>query len=165
MLVERFIRVRSLRLPAYDKPLTCFACVVYRPMQDAHEAAARERGHLLHPARAVSKDPSGRSFLSLIFRYLSVTDLNPLPLASSVSIARHAYAAGAGRRGACTPSSVVCSDPRIAHPVFTTFHCLCSNSLYQIARDSYVPIVRDSYTSAAGVRFTSSHCRICRPCE
>ena len=163
MLVERFIRVRSLSLPAYDKPLTCFACVVYRPMQDAHEAATRERGHLLHPARAVSKDPSGRSFLLLIFRYLRVTGLNPLPLVSHVSHAHGAYAAAAGGRGACTPSSIVCSDRRNAHPVSTTCHCLCSNSLYQIARDSYVPIVRDSYTAAAGVRFTSTHCRNCRP--
>ena len=165
MLVERFIRVRSLRLPAYDKPLTCFACVVYRPMQDAHEAATRERGHLLHPARAVSKDPSGRSFLLLIFRYLRVTGLNPLPLAASVSNDRDAYASAAGERGACTPSSVVYSDPRNAHPVLPTCHCLCSTSLYPIPRDSYVPTVGDARTAAAEVRCSGTLCRNHRPHE
>ena len=29
--LRRSLSVSSLRLPEYDEPLTCFACVVYRP--------------------------------------------------------------------------------------------------------------------------------------
>ena len=62
MPVVRFIRVSGFNLLEYEEPHTFFACVVYRPMQDAHAGAAGERGHLHHRARSVSEDPAGRSF-------------------------------------------------------------------------------------------------------
>ena len=52
----------------------------------------------------------GRSFLFTTCRHLSAWNRNSVPLASSVSTARDAYAAADGVRGACTPSSVVYSD-------------------------------------------------------
>ena len=68
--------------------------------QDAHAAASGERGDLPHRARVVSADPSGRLFLFSTCGDLSVTCLNPVPPASSVSNARDAYTAAAGVR--CT---------------------------------------------------------------
>ena len=133
--------------------------------QEAHTVAAGEQGHLPHRARVVSEDPAGRSIFFTTCVYGSVTGLNPLPLAASVSNDRDAYASAAGERGACTPSSVVYSDPRNAHPVLPTCHCLCSTSLYPIPRDSYVPTVGDARAAAAGVRCSSTLCRNHRPHE
>ena len=133
--------------------------------QDADAVAAGEQEHLRHRARVVSEDPAGRSLLFTTCGYWNVTGLNPLPLASSVSHARDAYAAAAGGRGACTPSSVVCSDPRNAHPLLTTCHCLCSKNLHPTPRELYMPTVRDAYTTAAGVRCTTAPCRNYRPYE
>ena len=111
--------------------------------QDAHVVAVGERGHLHHRARVVSEDAAGRSISFTPCVCGSVTGLNPLPLASSVSNARDAYAAAAGRRGAYTPSSVVCYDPRNAHEMFTSCPSFCWTSLYPIPRDSYFKVSAD----------------------
>ena len=134
-------------------------------MQDGHEAAAGEREHILHPAGVVSKDPSALSFLLLISCYFSVMGLGPVPLVSPASYARGAYAAADGGRGARTPSSIVCSDPRNPRSVLTTRLCLCWKSILQILREQYVPTVRDACTAAAGVHFPSTPCRNYRPYE
>ena len=73
--------------------------------QDAHAVATGERGDLPHRARVVSADPAGRLFSFPTCSYLSVTGLNPVPLASSVSNARDAYSAAAGVRCTSTPCS------------------------------------------------------------
>ena len=72
--------------------------------------AAAVRCTTLLVAKVVCTDGTGRSFLFTTCRHLSAWNRNNLPLASSVSTARDAYAAADGVRGACTPSSVVYSD-------------------------------------------------------
>ena len=139
--------VSSLKLPESDEPLTCFACVVCRTRRTLIPSLLESEG-IYSFGRGSSEDPVG---CSIFFTSCVDGSMNPLPLASPVSNACDAYAAAAGGRGACTPSSVVCSDPRNAHPVLPSCHYLCSTSLYPSPRDSYVPTVGGARTAAAGV--------------
>ena len=69
-----------------------------------------------HPvAKVVGTDAAGRSFLFTTCRHFSARNRNRLPVASSVSTARDAYAVAAGACGPAPPSGLVCSDPRGAH--------------------------------------------------
>ena len=110
-------------------------------------AAVRCTRHL--PAKVVCNDAAGRSFLFTSCRHLSARNRNRLPVASSLSTSRDAYAAADGLRGACTTSSVAYSDSPDAHPVFTICHCIRARSLYPIPSGSFVPTMRDAYAAAA----------------
>ena len=96
-------------------------------------AAVRCTRHL--PAKVVCNDAAGRSFLFTSCRHLSARNRNRLPVASSLSTSRDAYAAADGVRGACIPSSVAYSETPDAHPVLTICHFIRVKSLYPIPRD------------------------------
>ena len=99
----------------------------------------------------------GDLFLFTTCRHWSAWNRNSLPLASSVTTARDAYAAADGVRGACTLSSVVYSDTPDAHLVFTNGHCIRARSLHpKFRRDS---LRRPCGTLTQPLGCTSTSCR------
>ena len=88
----------------------------------------------------------------LYSRCCSVKKLNPLPNAPPVPTPWDAYTAAAVVQGACTPSSVVCSDPRDAHPVSTTCHCFSMRGLDPFPSPSSLTIPRGAFRADAAVR-------------
>ena len=110
-------------------------------------AAVRCTRHLA--VKVVCTDASGPSFLFTSCRHLSARNRNRLPLPSSVSTSRDAYAAADGVRGACTPSSVAYSETPDSHLVLTNGHCIRARSLYPIPFGSSAPTMRDAYAAAA----------------
>ena len=135
-------------------PESCFTI----PRGTFGDAAAVRCTRLL-VAKVVCTDGTDRSFLFTTCRHLSAWNRNNLPLASSVSTARDAYAAADGVRGACTPSSVAYSETPDSHLVLTNGHCIRARSLYPIPFGSSAPTMRDAYAAASRVRCTITPCR------
>ena len=123
------------------------SCFIIPPGAFGAAAAVRCTRHLV--GKVVCTDAAGRSFPFTTCGHLSAWNRKNLPLASSVSIARDAYAAADDVRGACTLSSVVYSDTPDAHLVFTNGHCIRARSLYPIPSGSSAPTMRDAYAAAA----------------
>ena len=93
------------------------SCFIIPPGAFGAAAAVRCTRHLV--GKVVCTDAAGRSFPFTTCGHLSAWNRKNLPLASSVSTARDAYAPADGVRGACTLSSVAYSDTPDAHLVFT----------------------------------------------